>query len=66
MVHFIALMSGFLIPCDRHKTGAASEFLSVSEKAVTEHLRCVWKGCRSHRNLQRCGSHGPSPELVVY
>ena len=41
MVRFTALMSGFLVPCDGHKTGAASEFQSVSEKAVTEHLRCV-------------------------
>lgn len=38
MAHFIALMSGFLLSSNGHKTGAASDFQSVNEKAVIEWL----------------------------
>lgn len=61
MVHFIALMSGFLIPCDGHKTGAASEFPSVSEKAVAETPQVCLEGLQEPQDSTEVRESRPLP-----
>lgn len=55
MVHFIALMSGYLFSSNGHSTGVASDFQSVDEKAGILYLRGVEKGFMTmgiSRNIQ--------------